>query len=120
MKLSELPICVECDKPVLRPESRGPFYVIRSSLAMVNPKAASGVLGLTTIMSAGGPPTPAAINVAEALAPDAEGAIMILGDKEPALMTEFALCQDCALMGGNRFALWIEKQRGREEAKHGA
>lgn len=118
MKLSELPICVECDKPVIRPESRGPFYVIRASLATVNPKAASGVFGLTTIMSAGGPPSAAAIKVAEAMAPDAEGAIMILGDKEPTLMTEFALCQNCALMGENRFALWLVKREG--EVKHGA
>ncbi|MGI0148708.1 MAG: hypothetical protein ACREDF_04155 [Thermoplasmata archaeon] len=94
---------------MLRPESKGPFYVVRSSLAMVDLKAASGVLGLMTIMSGGKPPSPAAINVSEALAPDAEGAIKILGDEEPSLMTEFALCQDCALMGGNKFALWIEK-----------
>ena len=118
MKLSELPLCVECDKPVIGPETgRGPFYVVRSSLAMVDPRAASGVLGVMQIVSGGRTPTPAAINIAEALAPDAEGAIKILGDEEPTLMTQFALCQNCALMGNHRFPIWIEKASKRKEVE---
>lgn len=112
MKLSELPLCIECEKPVIGPDTgRGPFYVLRTSLAIVNPKAASGVLGLITIMSGGKTPSNAAINIAETLAPDAENAILVVGDEDPKLMTEFFLCQNCALMGDNRFALWIERQR---------
>jgi hypothetical protein len=121
VKLSELPICVECDKPVIGPDSgRGPFYVLRTSLAIVNPKAASGVLGLITIMSGGKTPSNAAINVAETLAPDAENAILVVGDEDPKLMTEFALCQNCALMGNSKFPIWIEKAQRKEENRNGA
>lgn len=108
MKLSELPLCVECGQPPIGP-GKGPFYVVRTSLAMVDPRAASGVFGVTQIVSGGRPLSPAALHIAEALAPDAEGFVMIVGDVEPKLMTEFVLCQDCALMGNHRFPVWIEK-----------
>lgn len=115
MKLSELPLCVECDKPVIGPETgRGPFYVVRTSLAIVNPKAASGVLGLITIMSAGRPLSAAALGIAEALAPDAEGFVMILSDEDKKLQTQIVVCQECFLMKGS-MAMWVEKANRREE-----
>lgn len=55
---------------------------------MVNPHAARGVMGLS--MMFGG-----ALGLAEAMAPEPENAVVILGDKDKALLSEFHLCLDC-------------------------
>lgn len=107
MKLSEVPLCIECNQPPIGP-GKGPFYVLRSSLAMVDPRAASGVLGVTQIMSGGRPPTGRSLLVAEALAPGSDDFVMILGDKEPKLMTEVVVCQRC-FMASESLPRWIEK-----------
>lgn len=119
MKLSELRPCVSCGKPLVGQGKPPVFYVLRVSLAMVDPEAASGVLGLTQIMSAGRPPSPAALHIAEALAPDAEGFVRIMGDESPDLMTHLVVCQDCFLMKGE-IAMWVEKENGREAKRNGS
>lgn len=118
MKLSELPLCIECDKPPIG-QGKGFFYVLRVSLAMVDQRAASGVLGVTQIVSGGGAPTLAALRVAEALAPDAEGFVKVLSDEDPRLGTEIIVCQECFLNKGD-LAMWVEKANGRESKKGGA
>lgn len=87
MKLSELKPCALCHGPLLKPPM-GCWYVIRISHAMVNPRAARQVVGLDLMF--GG-----ALGIAEAMAPDADGAVTIVGDKEPSLMTELHVCFEC-------------------------
>lgn len=107
MKLSEIPLCVECGKPPIGP-GKGPFYVLRTSLAMVDPRAASGLLGTVQIMSGGRPPTGRSLLVAEALAPGSDDFVMILADKDPKLGTEIVVCQDC-FMASEDLPRWLEK-----------
>lgn len=87
MKLSELKPCGCCSGPLLKPPC-GSWYCLRMSIVILNPRAARGVIGLTTIL--GG-----ALGIAEVLAPDADGAVVIAGDKEPELMEEIHVCFDC-------------------------
>lgn len=87
MKLSELKPCSSCGGPLLTPPA-GCWYVVRVSTAMVNPRAARQVVGLS--MMFGG-----AMGLAEAMAPDPENAVLILGDQDKALLSEFHLCLDC-------------------------
>lgn len=115
MKLSELPLCIECDKPPIGP-GKGFFYVLRVSMAMVDPRAASGVLGVTQIVSGGMGPTPAALRVAEALAPDADGFVKVLSDEDPRLGTQIVVCQDCFLDKGG-VAGWVEMANEREKKR---
>lgn len=88
MKLSEAKPCANCGGPLLRPPM-GTWYVLRISQAMVNPNAANAVLGTAQIL--GGHR-----GLAEVMAPAADDAIWILGDKQRELMTEIHLCFDCA------------------------
>jgi len=97
MKLSELRPCDACGGP-----HHGQFYVLRMSLAMVKPRAANQVLGLTQIF--GG-----ALGLAEVMAPEAE-AVMILGDAEPALWSEYHLCNSCTLEQPINIALLMSRQ----------
>jgi hypothetical protein len=114
MKLSELRPCVSCNHPPIGP-GKGPFYVVRITMAMVNSKAASGILGAMQIVSGGSPPTHAALVIAEALAPAAEDFVMIFSEKDPSLQTELVLCQDCFLMKDHNFAVLVEKANRRKE-----
>ena len=75
MKISDLKPCAACGGPLLCPPC-AVWYVIRVSHAMPHPRHAREVLGLTQIL--GG-----AVKVAEAMAPAADEAVMVLGDKEP-------------------------------------
>jgi hypothetical protein len=68
---------------------------------MLNRKAASEVLGMTQIV--GGH-----LAIAEAMAPSSEVAVTIAGDKDPALMTELHICQNCFLKGRIDLAILIE------------
>jgi hypothetical protein len=87
VKLSDLKPCACCNRPLCKPPLSS-WYVIRISQAMVNPRAANEVLGLTQVLQG-------ALAIAEAFAPDAGNAVTILGDKEPALMREIHICLDC-------------------------
>jgi hypothetical protein len=80
-------MCDGCGGPLQRPPI-GNFYVVRASLAIVNPGPARQVLGLTQYFNG-------ALGLAEVMAPAAEDAIIVAGDKEPGLMTELLLCFDC-------------------------
>lgn len=88
MKLSELRPCDRCRGPVGLV-----FSIVRTSLAVVNQKAAREVVGTAGIL--GGLSNPGALRVAEALAPQAE-AVVIAGEKDPNLWSELVLCLACA------------------------
>lgn len=88
MKLSEAKPCAICGGPLLGQPHVGSWYVVRVSQAMVMPRQANQVVGLAQIFQG-------SIGLAEVMAPDADGAILIMGDKEPALMTELHICFDC-------------------------
>lgn len=83
MKLSALRPCDQCGGPLGLS-----FGVVRCSTALVSPRSAREVLGVSAIF--GG-----ALGLAEVMAPDADGAVVVLGDREPALTTELLLCMDC-------------------------
>jgi hypothetical protein len=87
MKLSQLKPCRDCGGPLGQI-----FYVMRWSMALVSPQAARGVLG--TAMAMGAPLSYGSLQVAEALAPDAE-AVKIAGDEMPEGWTSVNVCQDC-------------------------
>ena len=89
MKLSELRPCDLC-KGSLVNEKAVTWYVIRVSHAMVNTNAAQPVLGAAMILRG-------ALKLAEVMSPRPEEAVMVLGDKQPELMTELFICQNCYL-----------------------
>lgn len=87
MKISELKPCACCGGTLIKPPIVN-WYVVRASGAMLHRTHAREVLGLNTFF--GG-----AIRLAEAMAPAADEAVVIWGDKDPVLMTEFHVCMDC-------------------------
>ena len=87
MKLSEAKPCIVCSGPLLKPPM-GMWYVVRVTRAMLSPRAANQVLGMAQMF--GG-----RLGLAEVMAPSPDEAIMILGDKEPALLTELHICFEC-------------------------
>lgn len=88
MRLSELNPCALCGGP-LRPKYAGGWYVLRVSLVMFT-QAANEVLGLCQVY--GGL---RAIKIAEAMAPAADDAVMIAGEKDPELWQEVHVCMEC-------------------------
>ena len=99
MKLSALRPCDACTG-VLVPQ----FYVVRVSLALFNPRAVNAVLGVNTMF--GG----RALGLAEVMAPDAAGAVVIAGDETPELMTELFLCRVCYLERAHVLAELVERR----------
>jgi hypothetical protein len=85
MKLSEVKPCAVCHGPLLKP--MGTWYVVRVTQAMINPRSANQVMGMAQFFQGN-------LALAELFAP-ADEAILIMGDKEPALMTELHICFDC-------------------------
>lgn len=98
MKLSELKPCAAC-KGKITPI----WYVVRISQAMLKPQAANGVLGLCQMF--GG-----SLALAEAMAPEPD-CVLVMGDKEPSLMTEINVCQQCFLMKPLDMAILMESAR---------
>lgn len=87
MKLTDLRPCDNCQGKLVPT-----FYVVRFSQALFNARAANQVLGLNQIF--GG----SAFGLAEAFAPNPDGAVMVFGDKDPSLQTELLVCQECFTM----------------------
>lgn len=103
MKLSELKPCASCDGKLVPI-----WYVVRISQATLNPSATNSTLGL--VQHFGGLGNAGALAVAEAMSPDSD-CVMVLGDKEPSLMTELAICQKCALMKDLNIGVLMESSR---------
>lgn len=85
MKLSELKPCANCGGKIAPI-----WYVVRISQAMIKPKEGNQVLGLMQVL--GG-----SLALAETMAPEAH-CVLVMGDADPTLMAEVAICQDCFLM----------------------
>lgn len=110
MKLSQMRMCDQCGGPL-----RQWFNVVRISQAMVSPRAVNEVLGLTQMLGGTGH----AFAIAEVMASDADGAIVVLGEREPSLWQEALLCQEC---GCGRVDLGLIRervQRAKEEQEVG-
>jgi len=105
MKLSELRPCDSCNGPLTGKNAMRSmtWYVVRVSQAMLNPRAANEVLGMTQYFQG-------ALGMAEIMTPRPDEAVMILGDKEPQLMTELFLCLECACEPKHGLAILIEKR----------
>ena len=71
---------------------------------MVNPQAGNQVLGLTQMFGGN-------LALAEVMAPDSD-CVLIMGDKEPSLMTEMHICQECVLMKAIELAILMEGHNG--------
>lgn len=111
MKLSELKPCACCGQGLLREPHVGNWYVLRWSMAMINPAAARQVAGLG--MMFGG--LERSLPIAEAFAPGADKAVMILGDEDPSLLLEAHICMDCAMQHPPLLMVErIQERRGRE------
>lgn len=86
MKGSELRPCDGCGGSLLVPHMTQ-FYVVNSSAAMIDQRAMQQTGGLA--MMFGG-----ATALAEMFSPNPE-IVMVLGEKDPALMTEMLICFNC-------------------------
>ncbi|SRR5258708_3762143 len=103
MKLSELRPCDNCGG-IVAPQ----FYIVRSSLAIINPQSANATLGLTQMF--GGH-----LALAEVMSPDAD-AVKIAGEFNKELWIELRLCRDCYMSDIN-LAEVAERNSDREATK---
>lgn len=87
MQLSELRPCAQCDGPLINPkEGAMQWYVLRSSMAMIQPVAANRVLGLTQFFQG-------SIKLAEVF--EGSKPVMILGDMDARMQDEIHICFSC-------------------------
>ena len=96
MKLSQIRKCDSCDG-VLAPQ--GMFYVVRASLAIVQASAFNQTMGLVQMFGGGR----GSLAIAEAMSPQPD-VVLVAGDKQPELMDEYLICQECYLLKGINFA----------------
>ena len=96
MKLSELKPCAACHGK-LAPI----WYVMRISQAMLNPRAANQTLGLAQMFGGN-------LALAEVMSPQPD-CVLVMGDVEPELMTEIAICQECFMMGKVELPILVEQ-----------
>jgi hypothetical protein len=111
VKLSELRPCDKCGKKIAPI-----FYVIRVTQALFT-QAANRTLGMIQYMGGN-------VMLGEEFAPEAEDAVLVMGDKQKELMVELFICQPCFLDGALDLAsLWekrndqIEKEAEKHEAE---
>lgn len=86
MKLSELRPCASCGGTL----DGGIFYIVWSSVAVIDAHAANRTLGLTQFFGGTG----AGLQLAEAMGADAD-CVKIGSDVEPNLKTFLFLCTSC-------------------------
>jgi hypothetical protein len=87
IKVSELRPCDHCGGPIAPM-----FYVVRLSLALIDHRAVNEFMGMHQFFGGRAP-----VALVENFAPSAADAVLVAGDKEPSLMTECWICQDCYL-----------------------
>jgi len=85
MKIDQLRPCDHCGKAILPI-----FYVVRTSIALVDIKAMRSAIGLMDHFGGGR----AGLALAQAMGPDAD-VVTIGGEKEEQLWAEFFVCQQC-------------------------
>lgn len=96
MKLSQVRPCDNCGQKIAPI-----FYVLRISQAMFLQTQTNQILGMAQYFQG-------ALGLAEIMSSDAE-AVMIFGEKDPTLMDELFLCQNCQMSELNLAAL-LEKR----------
>lgn len=100
MKLSDLRPCDNCGGPIGQM-----FYVMRYSIALINPDAGNQVLGLAQMFRG-------SLALAEAMAPRPDCVKVAMDDPEfKELTTELFICNDCFLMKPLDMAVLSEKRR---------
>lgn len=106
MKLTDLRPCDQC-RGAIAPH----FYVVRLTQALINARVANEVLGLNQMF--GGQ----ALGLAETMASAADDAVMVMGDKDPQLVTTIFLCPQCFLGGAVDLAILFERVNAATEAQ---
>ena len=86
--------CVVCDGKIVPI-----WYVVRVSQAMIQTRTANQVLGLAQMIGGN-------LALGEVMAPEPE-CVIVMGDADPSLMTEFNVCQNCFLMKEFNLALMM-------------
>ena len=104
MKLSELRPCDNCGG-IIAPQ----FYVVRTSLAIIDAQAANATLGLTQMFNG-------ALGLAEAMSPMPD-AVKIAGEFDKSLWVEDFLCRDCFMTKGINLAQLGEATSERQAEK---
>jgi hypothetical protein len=89
MKLSELKPCDCCGGPIVK-DGNITWMVIKTSLAVISPKAAQQVMGMTQYF--GG-----ALGLAEAMSPEPE-AVKIVANEQDGQWSEIHVCMDCYML----------------------
>jgi hypothetical protein len=105
MRLSDLRPCDNCGGKIYPM-----FYVVRSSIVILNADQANKTLGLARFFGGGAP----GLAMAEVMGPEADN-VRIGGDVHKELWTEIYLCQDCHMSDVN-LAIVEEKIAKRNEA----
>lgn len=110
MKLSELRPCDSCGQPLTRGaggDAHGFPYVVRVSLAFIDPQALRATVGTSLIVGNH-------LGIGEALSPDPE-ILKIAGEKDPSLWTELLLCQHCVLLEPMELGHLVDRRVKAEE-----
>lgn len=111
MKLSELRPCDSCGKPLTTGAGGvaiGFPYVVRVSMAFIDPQALRATVGTSMIVGSFG--------IGEVLSSDPE-VLKIAGEHDESLWTELLICQDCALLGQLRIGELVDRRNSKAEGR---
>lgn len=114
MKLSELKPCAGCGGPLMinRQDIRiNQFFVVDSSMAMLDPKSANQTLGLAQYFQGN-------LQLAEIMGPAAETAVRVAGDLDPKLKDRVFICFECFY--GKPLGLILEAAASRQSKESAA
>ena len=107
IKVSELHPCDKCHGKIYPM-----FYVVRVCMGVIKPEAVNQFFGMNQFFQGRAP-----AELIENFAPAAGDAVIVCGDEEPTLMTEFFFCQNCYLGGSIDLSRLVEKRNEKEEAQ---
>lgn len=107
MRLTDLKPCAYCNGP-LRKGMVAQWYVVTSTIALINPRAANETLGMTQFFQG-------SYALGEIFSPHADDAVIIAGEKDPALLTKIHICMDC--MYGHPLGHMLEAINERSKSK---
>ena len=99
LKLSDLRACDNCGGKLTGEEGRNiTFYIVRVTMAVLNPRAINQVMGLHQYFQG------KAFALAEVMAPESDHAVELVAEQEGGKWAELLICFDCAA-GNKRFVL---------------
>ena len=91
MRLSELRPCDNCGGKLTGEEGRNiTFYILRVTMAVLNPRAINQVMGMHQYFQQ------SSFALAEAMAPESDHAVLLVGEQEGERWAELLICFDCA------------------------